>query len=472
MFLSTLTLICALSISGTAAYFSIVGLATMFPGAQLSIIIMGSVLEVGKIVAAVWLHSNWQTMNKFIRAYLSFSVVILMLITSMGIFGFLSKSYIVHEAEADKEQAQIQQIENQIDREKGMINRYEDSIESTKKSKSSDDNRTVGFIRLEEGRILKLHGIAQQTIATEQSSVDKWSERAKELDGIINEINSKGGIFSNKKKKLAEEQERQGPEREKLASSISKAEGRIQEIKDDSTSTINEIKENIKRFQSAVIKSGSEDEKVTELVVLINKSLSKIEGLEAERFEIKKKVNALNVEVGPVRYIVELFNDFGAEDLGLGTAVRLVILALIFVFDPLAVLLVVVTVGALKGSSKFKLKEESKLKKSIQELERQSAEKLKEIQKSAESKAASLQQSIRKEGVKVRAEIAKQKSDAEEEAKKLKQSIKEEGNKAKEEAEELKKTLKKKQDNIRSFAFGDERKLNPNNTTHWNSEDN
>lgn len=354
MILSKLTLVCALTISATAAYFSIVGLATMFPGAQFSIILMGSVLEVGKIIAAIWLHSNWKTMNKFVRAYLSFAVGLLMLITSMGIFGFLSKSYIVHEAEANKELAQIQQVDNQIDREKDLINRYEDSIESAKKSKSSDDNRTVGFIQLEEGRILKLHSIAQQTIATEQQSIDKWVAKIKELDGIINTINSKGGIFSNKKKKLAEEQDRQAPEREKLNSNIADAESRIQTTKDNNTAAINEIKENIKKFQSAVTTREDEDEKVIEFVALINESLTKIEELEAKKFEIERKVSELNVEVGPVRYIVELFDDFGKGGLGLSTAVRLVILALIFVFDPLAVLLVVVSVAAIRESCRQK----------------------------------------------------------------------------------------------------------------------
>ena len=96
MKLSILTLISALSISATAAYFSIIGLATMFPGSQGAIIIMGSVLEVGKIIAAIWVHLNWKRISFLMKSYLCFAVFTLMLITSMGIFGFLSKSYILH----------------------------------------------------------------------------------------------------------------------------------------------------------------------------------------------------------------------------------------------------------------------------------------------------------------------------------------------------------------------------------------
>jgi hypothetical protein len=439
MILSILTLISALSISATAAYFSIVGLATMFPGAQGSIIIMGTVLEVGKIIAAIWLHSNWNKASRLVKYYLSFAVGVLMLITSMGIFGFLSKSYIVHEAASEKELAQIQQVDNQIDREKDLINRYERSIESTKKSKSSDDNRTVGFIRLEEDRILKLNGIALQAIGLEQESVDKWLIRIKEFNEIINTINSKGGIFSNKKKKLAEEQERQAPEREKLNSNIAKAEERIQIIKDDNTVTINEIKENIKRFQSTVTTKEDESAKVIELVALINKSLSKVEDLEGRKFEITKKVSELNVEVGPIRYIVELFNDLGKEDLGLGTAVRIVILALIFVFDPLAVLLVVVSIASFQKNPNTIIKKEEK---HLKKLEEESARKLSEI----------------KDGIK-------------EESNKLKIELENEKVKQEQELSKIKDAIEKKNEATRQFTFGENRQPNNESETNWNKEE-
>ena len=91
-----LTLFTSLSLAGTAAYFSIIGLMTIFSGAALSIAFMASILEFGKVVSAAWLHYEWDRINNLVRAYFTTAVVVLMLITSMGIYGFLSKSHIAY----------------------------------------------------------------------------------------------------------------------------------------------------------------------------------------------------------------------------------------------------------------------------------------------------------------------------------------------------------------------------------------
>ena len=124
MFFAILTLVCALSISAIAAYFSIIGLATIFPGSTTAVVIMGSVLEVGKIAAAVWLHRNWKQAPRLIKGYLTGAVLVLMGITSMGIFGFLSKAHIEHQHTLDKSTAIISQIDNKISREKIMQKLY------------------------------------------------------------------------------------------------------------------------------------------------------------------------------------------------------------------------------------------------------------------------------------------------------------------------------------------------------------
>ena len=94
MFFAILTLISALGISAVAAYYSIIGLSTLFSGAVTAIIIMGVALEVGKLVSASWLYRNWQICNFFLRYYLLFAIMVLVLVTSMGIFGFLSKAHL------------------------------------------------------------------------------------------------------------------------------------------------------------------------------------------------------------------------------------------------------------------------------------------------------------------------------------------------------------------------------------------
>ena len=95
MILNILALLSAVSISGVAAYYSIVGLTAIFSGAVVPIIIMVGVLEVGKIIATVWLHQNWRRVNFIVRWYLTIAVVVLMFVTSMGIFGFLSRAFAI-----------------------------------------------------------------------------------------------------------------------------------------------------------------------------------------------------------------------------------------------------------------------------------------------------------------------------------------------------------------------------------------
>ena len=84
----------ALGVSAVAGYFSIVGLMAIFPAAAMSILAMGIVLEVAKLVTASWLYQNWERANLLMKAYFVPAVAILSIITSMGIFGFLSKAHI------------------------------------------------------------------------------------------------------------------------------------------------------------------------------------------------------------------------------------------------------------------------------------------------------------------------------------------------------------------------------------------
>ena len=93
MILAYLLLLTGLTISAVAIYYSVVGLTAIFSAAVIPIIIMGSALEVGKLVCASWLKANWERVPRFMKIYMSIAVVVLMLITSMGIFGFLSKAH-------------------------------------------------------------------------------------------------------------------------------------------------------------------------------------------------------------------------------------------------------------------------------------------------------------------------------------------------------------------------------------------
>ena len=94
MKISILTFLTSIAIAGVAAWYSILGLTTIFSAAVIPIIIMGIVLEIGKLVAASWVYTYWKETNILLKIYLVSAIVVLMIITSMGIYGFLSKSHI------------------------------------------------------------------------------------------------------------------------------------------------------------------------------------------------------------------------------------------------------------------------------------------------------------------------------------------------------------------------------------------
>jgi len=114
MILGLLTLLTALCISGIAAYYSIVGLTAIFAAAVVPIIIMGAVLELGKVVTTLWLHYNWERSPWKIKSYLVTAVVVIMFITSMGIFGFLSKAHLDQGVPSGDIQAQVSLLDEKI----------------------------------------------------------------------------------------------------------------------------------------------------------------------------------------------------------------------------------------------------------------------------------------------------------------------------------------------------------------------
>ncbi len=113
MTLIILTFLSALLLSGIAAYYSIIGLAAIFTGAFWPIVFMGSVLEMSKLVTASWLYRNWKTCPLLLKSYLTSAVVVLMVITSMGIFGFLSQAHIDSTLDAGANSVEIKTLKQQ-----------------------------------------------------------------------------------------------------------------------------------------------------------------------------------------------------------------------------------------------------------------------------------------------------------------------------------------------------------------------
>ena len=129
MFLIILALICALTISGVAIFYSVIGLGAIFAAAKVPIYIMGGVLEVAKLVTASWLYQNWKNIPFLLKTYLTTAVGILMIITSLGIFGFLSKAHVEQSTPAAETVAKIDRIAEQILRQESTITNLTNKID-------------------------------------------------------------------------------------------------------------------------------------------------------------------------------------------------------------------------------------------------------------------------------------------------------------------------------------------------------
>ena len=238
MFTILITFLSAISISAIAAGYSIIGLATLFAGATMPIIAMGSALEVGKLVAASWLYNNWRNelVPKTIKAYLTFAVIVLIFITSMGIFGFLSKAHLDQVQPTSSNNIKIELIDTQIKQQQLIIDR------------------------------------SQKTITLLDQTLEKYIDMEYVTRGL-------------------KEREKQAPERETLTNAINQASDKISE-------------------------------------------------LTTQKGSLQLEQDKIEAEVGPIKYIAELIYGDEAKD-HFDEAVRWVIIILIFVFDPLAVLLLI-----------------------------------------------------------------------------------------------------------------------------------
>ena len=274
MFLTLLTFISAIAISLIAAGYSILGLATLFAGAAVPIIAMGSALEVGKLVAASWLYHNWREgIPRALKAYLFTAIIVLVFITSVGIFGFLSKAHLDQVRPTGNNAVQIAFIDKQINQQQLIIDRSENTLDRLDKA----------------------------------------------LDVYISKEYVTRGLKERKKQK---------EERDLLNAEIKKA-------------------------------------------------MDEIARLTTEKSNIEIEQLKIEADVGPLKYVAELIYGDNAKD-HFDEAVRIIILILIFVFDPLAVLLLIAANISLR---QWRTKRNEKQK--IKDEEEKSAKKQKDWQKEA-----------------------------------------------------------------------------------------
>ena len=340
MLLPYLILGSALSISAVAIYFSIAGLVTIFPGAFWPIVIMGTSLEVGKLVCASWLHHNWKEAPRMLKFYLTVAVCVLIGITSMGIFGFLSKSHIEQQREVQRSTSAMAQIDAQIKNEEGYILRQKELISKLEKREESMAGRTDFNIDLEQKKITDLQNALASSVKYDEQELNRLNGSLSKLDAEVAALQaSKGGIFSNKEKRVKELVESQKPQRDLFLTKSAEVEDRIQSSRQKYEASIESVRDRIEAFQANSLIDKVEDPKSTEYEDNIRSAHGRIVDFQSQRFQHESDVANLEVEVGPIKYIAALIEDMGVENIMLAEAVRVVILILVFVFDPLAVVM-------------------------------------------------------------------------------------------------------------------------------------
>jgi hypothetical protein len=343
MFIAILTLLSALSISGVAIFYSVIGLATIFPGAFVPVVIMGGVLEVGKLITASWLYRNWKFTPFMLRTYLTTAVIILSLITSMGIFGFLSKAHLEQNLASDTLIQRIQILEDKIDSEKNSILRQNAVIDRLEKAINRSTGTADGDIEVQQQIIADANEKLKTLLTVETNTVRDLNDRLKVLDKNVSDILTSNKSFFNEEKAAADLKTSQKAERELIAVNVKEAQDRIAELKRDHKQEIAKAQEIISNMRS-----GSQDNKgqFAREIELAEKKIFDSQGnidlFIVEKQPLEKEMLTLEAEIGPVKYIAALAVDWGITDqVETSKAVRWVILLLIVVFDPLAVLLLI-----------------------------------------------------------------------------------------------------------------------------------
>ena len=378
MILGLLTLITALSISAVAIYYSVAGLAAIFAAAVLPIVIMGGTLEVAKLVTAVWLHKHWREATWWLKSYLTTAVLVLMLITSMGIFGFLSKAHIEQTSASQESVAQVDRLTVEIVRQKDIIARAEGQIKRLESSGTGADANIQAQIDAEQQRIDKAYERIQPAIDEQnriigsqgklfQDELDRIDEQLATLQRYIDAGDKdnirkaqamigarQDGSWGSRTAAAAEEwrkgrQQARADLLTKIEAATNNPQARaaraeIQRLRKTVETQIAESNKLINRLRTQIGKTDKVDDinaQVDEQTTRIKNANAEIDTLTEEKYKLQAEYRKLEAEVGPVKYIAEFIYGESADTNMLEEAVRWVIVILIFVFDPLAVLLLI-----------------------------------------------------------------------------------------------------------------------------------
>ena len=376
MLFGILTLITALAIAGVAAWFSIAGLMAIFSAAAMPIAVMAGTLEVGKLLTASWLYRYWNDTSLMLKSYLCIAVAILMLITSMGIFGYLSKAHLDQAGASGDAFAIVERLDGKIAREENKIGILEQriaglqtgggldvstSIQQQETIRDGAWDRVQGDIEYAQGQI---QSIRDQLVI----DLDAQDNKLKPLDRIVDSYANQGtvttetdsgGLFRSAETetvdnvakanevRLSQKAERDAisTEKDKLRRSaqrdINSQQANIDKYRGQAQNTIEAANNEINGLRD----SSSEDQdgillKIDDYNNQIDNIYDGLIEIKDEKFTAESEVRELEKEVGPIKYVAQLLYGGDGEEL-LDKAVQVFILLLVFVFDPLAVMLVI-----------------------------------------------------------------------------------------------------------------------------------
>ena len=198
MFLSLITLAVALSLSVIAAYYSIAGLAAIFAAAVVPIMVMGSILELAKVVVTIWLHEYWNRARWLMKLYLVPAVVMLMLITSMGIFGFLSKAHSDQSLVSGDSQAKVSIFDEKIKTSKENIDANRKALKQMDEAvdqvmgRSADEKGAEKAVQIRRSQNKERARLLSE-IDTEQKTIAKLNEEAAPLRAEFRKVEAEVG---------------------------------------------------------------------------------------------------------------------------------------------------------------------------------------------------------------------------------------------------------------------------------------
>jgi len=383
MFFPLLVFVVAISIAAIAAWFSVVGLMAIFAASAIPVAIMAGSLEVGKLVTASWVYRNWKRAPFLLKSYLTFATVVLMFITSLGIFGFLSSAYLEQAAEGKQSTAKIERISNDILRTEDMISRTEVKIEKLENETSNDTSDIQAQIDAEQERMDKAFERVQPAIDEQLAIIDNEqrgsddqvqaylqqlanvedtlgliqqyiaNDEIKKLQALVG-ARADGNYGSRTAAKVDEFRDTQLAEKERLTAIIEDirssvdntvvetAREEIKRLRNQANENVQKSQETIDRLRSQLNAVAAVDNsaEIDALIEKVREGETYIETLITEKFELETEVRKLEAEVGPIKYIADMV--YGNQDRGsIDEAVRWLIIVFIFVFDPLAVLLLI-----------------------------------------------------------------------------------------------------------------------------------